>query len=80
MGGQLLQDPKFVPEIIRTVGILPVLDWTKHFIALGLYTLLSSTLEKPLKQLGPRLSPKQQFQLNRRLDQWRFGAGLDYKL
>jgi len=38
--GQVLDDPFFVPQIFKHVGIPPMLDWAKHFAALGSYTLL----------------------------------------
>ena len=38
--GQVLDDPGFVPQIFSHVGIPPMLDWVKHFAALGSYTLL----------------------------------------
>lgn len=38
--GQVLDDPGFVPQIFKHVGIPPMLDWVKHFSALGTYTLL----------------------------------------
>lgn len=38
--GQVLADPGFVPQIFKHVGIPPMLDWVRHFSALGTYTLL----------------------------------------
>ncbi len=38
--GQVLDDPGFVPQIFSHVGIPPMLDWARHFVALGSYTLL----------------------------------------
>ena len=38
--GQVLDDPGFVPQIFGHVGIPPMLDWARHFAALGSYTLL----------------------------------------
>ena len=38
--GQVLDDPGFVPQIFGHVGIPPMLDWVRHFAALGSYTLL----------------------------------------
>jgi hypothetical protein len=38
------RDPLFVPQILGHVGLASVLDWSTHFAALGLYTLLYATL------------------------------------
>ena len=38
--GQVLDDPGFVPQIFGHVGIPPMLDWVRHFAALGSYTFL----------------------------------------
>ena len=44
--GQVLADPGFVPQIFRHVGIPPMLDWIRHFSALGTYTLLDKVGER----------------------------------
>ena len=44
--GQVLADPGFVPQIFRHVGIPPMLDWVRHFSALGTYTLLDKVREQ----------------------------------
>jgi hypothetical protein len=79
MAGQMVKAPMFVPEIVATVGIAPVLDWTSHFAAMGAYTALSETLDSPLRRFAGKLSPKDRYKLNRRLDAWKYGAGLDYE-
>mmetsp|Transcript_34903 Transcript_34903/g.98967 ORF Transcript_34903/g.98967 Transcript_34903/m.98967 type:complete len:622 (-) Transcript_34903:425-2290(-) len=79
MAGQMVKAPMSVPEIIGNVGLGPVLDWTSHFITMGAYTVLSQTLEGPLKARAEKLDPKERYRLNRRLEAWRFGAGLDFK-
>lgn len=32
---QMVEDPALLPQIFRHVGILPLLDWSRHFAALG---------------------------------------------
>ena len=44
--GQVLADPGFVPQIFKHVGIPPMLDWVRHFSALGTYTLLDKVGEQ----------------------------------
>eukprot|EP00873_Tetraselmis_striata_P045663 jgi/Tetstr1/465927/TSEL_010541.t1 len=79
MSGQMFKAPLFVPQIVATVGLGPVLDWSRHFAAMGAYTVLSETLDKPLRRRAEGMSPKARYHLNRTLDAWKYGAGLDYK-
>lgn len=79
MAGQMMKAPAFMPEILTTVGVPPILDWTKHFVAMGVYTALSELLERPLREHAKKLGPKERYRLNRTLEAWRFGAGLDYE-
>ena len=44
--GQVLADPGFVPQIFKHIGIPPMLDWVRHFSALGTYTLLDKVGEQ----------------------------------
>lgn len=60
----------------------PLLDWMKHVGGLAAFTALHNGLSAPLQQVAqsPVLSDKQKYVLNRTLETWEFGAGLDYKL
>lgn len=77
---QMLSDPLFVPSIFRHVGVPPMLDWLKHFTALGAYTLLHKAGKPVVRSLAERSSGKQRFKLNRLLDAWKYGSGSDFKL
>lgn len=33
--GQVQSQPGSIPAILAHVGALPILDWTRHFLALG---------------------------------------------
>ena len=61
------------------VGILPLLDWTRHFASLGIYSALN-------RLAGPRLSSesvekggRKAFLARRRAEAYEFGSGSDYK-
>ena len=41
MGGQMVNDPLFVPEILKHVGPVAFVDWFVHFVGLGGYTVLN---------------------------------------
>jgi hypothetical protein len=41
MGGQMVNDPLFVPEILKHVGPVAFVDWFVHFVGLGAYTALN---------------------------------------
>jgi hypothetical protein len=42
MGGQMVTDPLFVPEILKHVGPVAFADWFVHFVGLGSYTALNT--------------------------------------
>ena len=77
--GQVVADPVFVLAIIRHVGILPILQWLVHFLALGTYTALYAA-SKPVNGIAAKLPPKQQHSWHRQVESWKFGSGQDYKL
>ncbi|KAK9803372.1 hypothetical protein WJX72_000257 [[Myrmecia] bisecta] len=76
--GQVVSDPLFIPQIFKHVGVLPLLDWSRHYAALGAYTVLHGAAPA-FKALAGKLPPKQRYRLRRQLDAWEFGSGLDYK-
>ncbi|WPT13025.1 hypothetical protein PSENEW3_00002866 [Picochlorum sp. SENEW3] len=77
---QMKSSPLFVPVIMQTVGLPALTDFITHYIALVLYTWLSSTAtKKNLKEaIEARVTdPKQRFIALRALERWTFGSGLD---
>ena len=38
---QMVGDFGLIPQIFQHVGVFPLLDWSRHFAALGLYTSLN---------------------------------------
>ena len=48
-----LSAPVIVPEILFNAGPMPILDWFRHFIALGAYDLLSSPASAVARALAP---------------------------
>ena len=79
--GQMVSDPLSVPGIFRHVGILPMLDWTRHFAALGAYTALHNVGGPVLRSMARQTgSARRRYHLNRLADAWTFGSGSDYTL
>lgn len=74
-----VQDPLFVPQILKHVGPVAFFDWCVHFVGLGWYTLLNS-IAPPLRVVAKRLPGRQSFALHRQLDSWKYGSGQDYTL
>lgn len=74
------QDPWTPFKIVPHVGLQELLGFVYHFSIVGLYTLLSTRLSKPLQQLSqlPWLSPRSKYRLRRLIEAWKFGSGLDY--
>lgn len=71
--------PGVVIKVIPQVGIGNLLDWTIHYINLGVYTGLYSLGHK-LEPGIKTLSPFQQYYYHRWIESWQYGAGIDYKL
>jgi len=79
MAGMTVTRPLLVPRIIASTGVLPVLDWTRHFIALGMYDVLFK-ISNPLKPLVEKIPDKsERFYWKRLLEAWEYGSGNDYK-
>ena len=77
---QMAAEPGFIPQILGHVGVGPIFDWTRHFINLGLYTVLFKAF-KPLETtISSQLSPMLKFRWQRTLEAWEYGSGMDYKL
>ena len=78
--GQMVADPGLIPQILKHVGPLPLLDWARHFIALGLYSALNAGAAPLIRSVAGRLPPKQQYSAHRTLEAWKYGSGGDYRL
>ncbi|CAK9316201.1 unnamed protein product [Citrullus colocynthis] len=80
LGLVMLTKPQLLPSIFKQVGILVLLDWSGHFGMLGYYTFLSTFVDPIVRSFLSSLTPKMNFEWKRRLEAWKYGAGLDYKL
>lgn len=75
-GQDLLTPLKIVPQ----VGLTAMGNFFYHFIALGYYTFLANFIGPIAKSIAESgsLDAKSTFQLNRSIEAWKFGSGLDY--
>ncbi|XP_022952391.1 uncharacterized protein LOC111455092 [Cucurbita moschata] len=80
LGLVMLTKPQLLPSIFEQVGIPVLLDWAGHFGMLGYYTILSTFVDPIIRPFLSSLTPKMNFEWKRRLEAWKYGAGLDYKL
>ena len=80
LGGQMVNDPGFVPEILAHVGPLPLADWVVHFVALLWYRALHATAGPVLSVAADSFPPQERYRIRRRIDAWKYGCGQDYKL
>lgn len=80
MGSMMVSRPDLLPNILLAVGVEPLLDWLQHFIGLGSYTFLASTITPLLRPWADDLPPSARYEWRRRFEAWQYGAGLDYKL
>ena len=79
LGAQMLNDPAFIPQILRHVGPLPLADWARHFAGLLWYRVLHAAAAPALRPAAKQLPPRPRFVLRRWLDAWKYGSGQDYK-
>ncbi|XRA99395.1 hypothetical protein NFJ02_07g130940 [Pycnococcus provasolii] len=77
-----VSNPPLTARIVYEVGPSPILDWVRHFAAMGAFTALDGSVGAGMKQLASdetnMLSERQRFVLRRVEEQWRYGSGLDY--
>jgi lycopene cyclase CruP len=73
-----LVNPKVVLPLLPQLGINSLLDWSKHFLNLALYTGLYP-VGKSLENILTELPQQQQYIYHRWLDRLKYGAGLDYE-
>lgn len=79
LGLVMLNKPQIIPSIFKQVGIPVLLDWSGHFFMLGYYTFLSTFADPVVRPLLSALPPEMKYGWKRRLEAWKYGAGLDYK-
>jgi lycopene cyclase CruP len=73
-----LVNPKLVLPILPQVGLFPLLDWSRHYFNLALYSglyFLGKRLQPPLQNLNPT----QRYYYHRWLDAWQYGSGADFQ-
>ncbi|MBD1997251.1 FAD-binding oxidoreductase [Leptolyngbya sp. FACHB-541] len=70
--------PGVVLRVIPHVGLPALLDWTIHYLNLGVYSLLSP-LGQMVEPWTRTLTSTQQYYFHRWLDAWKYGSGGDYE-
>ncbi|KAB2613570.1 hypothetical protein D8674_035886 [Pyrus ussuriensis x Pyrus communis] len=79
LGLVMLTKPQIIPSIFKQVGIPVLLDWSGHFSMLGYYTFLSTFADPVVRSFLSTLPTQAKYEWKRRLEAWKYGAGLDYK-
>ncbi|XP_042479008.1 uncharacterized protein LOC122059967 isoform X2 [Macadamia integrifolia] len=80
LGLVMLTKPQIILSIFKQVGISVLLDWSGHFVMLGYYTFLSTFIDPVIRSWLKAFPEKMRYKWKRRLDAWKYGSGLDYKL
>ena len=79
IGGLMLSKPAVAVEILIRLGPLPLVDWFLHFAGMALASVGGSEQGRDLAAaLGPLLPPQSGFVVERAVDGWQYGSGLDY--
>ena len=66
-----------VYKIIPQVGLENLLDWMRHYLNLGVYSLLYS-IGGIMEGLMAKMSEKQSYYDRRWIEQWKYSSGGDY--
>ena len=72
-----IADPVLVLKIVREVGLFTLLDWFKHYLGLGYYSLLYQ-VGLQIFVTGDYLLPEQKYYWQRQLERWQYGSGGDF--
>ncbi|CAM6124484.1 unnamed protein product [Calypogeia fissa] len=80
MGSMMMRNPGILPTIFTQVGVVPLVDWLVHFVALGWYTFLGLVVAPRLRTWANGLNKQQKFIWKRRFEAWEYGSGLDYSV
>ncbi|MEP0872647.1 FAD-binding oxidoreductase [Trichocoleus desertorum AS-A10] len=73
-----LAHPSLVAKIVPQVGLPALLNWTRHFGGLALYSALYP-VGNAIAPWTESWSPTQKYYFQRWLQAWQYGAGGDYK-
>ncbi|XP_076923352.1 uncharacterized protein LOC143585449 [Bidens hawaiensis] len=79
LGLVMLTKPQILPSIFKQVGLPVLIDWLGHFTLLGSYTFLSIYVDPLIRPLIDTYSTEEKYKWKRKLEAWKYGAGLDYK-
>jgi lycopene cyclase CruP len=72
-----LVHPTITFKLIPQLGILALLDWTRHFLGLACFSVLAK-FSQPFQTQINDLTPAQKYDWQCRLDAWKYGSGGDY--
>jgi len=79
IGGLMLSSPAVAVEILIRLGPIPLADWFLHFAAMVGGAVAASEPSRGLaKRIAASLPPADAFALERRVQGWQFGSGMDY--
>jgi len=79
IGGLMVSSPLVAVEILVRLGPVPLADWFFHYAAMVAGSAVASAPSRALAaQLAASLPPADGFALERRVQGWQFGSGMDY--
>ena len=80
IGGLMLSSPLVAVEILVRLGPVPLADWFLHFGAMVFGSAVAAEPVRPLiKGVAAALPPAQGFAVERFVEGWQYGSGLDYE-
>jgi len=75
-----INDPLGTPAIVLHVGLPALVEWLGHLFQLGLFEFFYHTIGRAKAAQLSEMNKKDQFLWSCRIDQWKYGSGLDYRL
>ncbi|MDJ0556212.1 MAG: lycopene cyclase family protein [Microcoleaceae cyanobacterium MO_207.B10] len=72
-----LTKPNLVIKIIPQVGLGNLLDWMRHYLNLGIYSLLYP-IGEVMEPLVTKMPQARKYYYRRWIEQWQYGSGGDY--
>ena len=72
-----LQSPLMIPQVLPQVGLLTLLDWSRHYLNLAGYAALAP-LSQVLEPVSQGWDDRQRYFYHRWQEAWHYGSGQDY--
>lgn len=80
----IFSDPLLMRDLVKHVGVSKLVDFLGHVWNMGVYSLMDTAVSPIMRLMmekmedDPKMNPRMKFQMQRRMENWKFGSGNDY--